>query len=214
MIKIDNPAWYYLKEANNGLYDLLEFLSSSSISDNELENLGINEEQKNNINEYYKYISHSLTNLRQAVLNEIKNNIESKSGKIKVEKIKNDTDDESESLCTITFNFNNQGVIEIYTGLYCAKDININGKPVECPTLSVAFYNGDDKKKIFNKKIEELKESTENKLDFYNKHKEIYITSLDIEIKNQEDFEKACERVIKFADDKIQQIINTLAKTK
>lgn len=211
MIKIDDPAWYYLKEANNGLYDLLEFLSSS-ISDDELEKLDINEEQKNNINEYYKYVSHSLTNLRKAVLNEIKNNIESKSNKIKVEKIKNDTYDES--LCTITFNFNNQGVIEIYTGLYCAKDININGKPVEYPILSVAFYNGDDKKKIFNQKIGKLKESTENKLDFYNKHKEIYITSLDIEIKNQEDFEKACENVIKFADDKIQQIINTLAKTK
>lgn len=211
MIKIDDPAWYYLKEANNGLYDLLEFLSSS-ISDDELEKLDINEEQKNNINEYYKYVSHSLTNLRKAVLNEIKKNIESKSNKIKVEKIKNDTYDES--LCTITFNFNNQGVIEIYTGLYCAKDININGKPVEYPILSVAFYNGDDKKKIFNQKIGKLKESTENKLDFYNKHKEIYITSLDIEIKNQEDFEKACENVIKFADDKIQQIINTLAKTK
>ena len=137
MIKIDDPAWYYLTEANNGLYDLLEFLSSS-ISDDELEKLDINEEQKNNINEYYKYVSHSLTNLRKAVLNEIKNNIESKSNKIKVEKIKNDTYDES--LCTITFNFNNQGVIEIYTGLYCAKDININGKPVECPILSVAFY--------------------------------------------------------------------------
>ena len=212
MIKIDDPAWYYLTEANNGLYDLLEFLSSSSISDDELEKLDINEEQKNNINEYYKYVSHSLTNLRKAVLNEIKNNIESKSNKIKVEKIKNDTYDES--LCTITFNFNNQGVIEIYTGLYCAKDININGKPVECPILSVAFYNGDDKKKIFNQKIGKLKESTENKLDFYKKHKEIYITSLDIEIKNQEDFEKACKSVIKFADDKIQQIINTLAKTK
>ena len=212
MIKIDDPAWYYLKEANNGLYDLLEFLSSSSISDDELEKLDINEEQKNNINEYYKYVSHSLTNLRKAVLNEIKNNIESKSNKIKVEKIKNDTYDES--LCTITFNFNNQGVIEIYTGLYCAKDININGKPVECPILSVAFYNGDDKKKIFNQKIGKLKESTENKLDFYKKYKEKYITSLDIEIENQEDFEKACKSVIKFADDKIQQIINTLAKTK
>ena len=212
MIKIDDPAWYYLKEANNGLYDLLEFLSSSSISDDELEKLDINEEQKNNINEYYKYVSHSLTNLRKAVLNEIKNNIESKSNKIKVEKIKNDTYDES--LCTITFNFNNQGVIEIYTGLYCAKDININGKPVECPILSVAFYNGDDKKKIFNQKIGKLKESTENKLDFYKKYKEKYITSLDIEIENQEDFEKACKSVIKFADDKIQQIINTLEKTK
>ena len=212
MIKIDDPAWYYLKEANNGLYDLLEFLSSSSISDDELEKLDINEEQKNNINEYYKYVSHSLTNLRKAVLNEIKNNIESKSNKIKVEKIKNDTYDES--LCTITFNFNNQGVIEIYTGLYCAKDININGKPVECPILSVAFYNGDDKKKIFNQKIGKLKESTENKLDLYKKYKEKYITSLDIEIENQEDFEKACKSVIKFADDKIQQIINTLSKTK
>ena len=130
------------------------------------------------------------------------------------EKIKNDTYDESESLCTITFNFNNQGVIEIYTGLYCAKDININGKSVECPTLSVAFYNGDDKKKIFNQKIGKLKERTENKLDFYNEHKEIYNTSLDIEIKNQEDFEKACKSVIKFADDKIQQIISRIANTK
>ena len=91
---------------------------------------------------------------------------------------------------------------------------DINGKPVECPILSVAFYNGDDKKKIFNQKIGKLKESTENKLDFYKKYKEKYITSLDIEIENQEDFEKACKNVIKFADDKIQQIINTLAKTK
>ena len=189
MIKIDDPTWYYLNEANNGLYELLEFLNSS-ISAGELEQLAIKEEQKNNMNEYYKYISNSLTNLRKAVLNEIKKNITSQSNKIYVSKISPNNYDESH--CTV--NFNKKGIIEIYAGLYCAKEINRNEELVEYPILSIAFYNDNDKKNIFNNIIEELKERTEHKLDFYNEHKEIYITSLDIEIKNQEDFEKACEK--------------------
>lgn len=73
-------------------------------------------------------------------------------------------------------------------------------KPIENPVLSIAFYNDNCKKTL------ELKENIENKLDFYNAHKDIFITSLDIEIKNQKDFEKECENIVKFAVDIINKL--------
>ena len=53
MIKIDNPTWYYLQEANNGLFELLQFLNSDDVSTDELEKLSINEEQKDFCKRYY-----------------------------------------------------------------------------------------------------------------------------------------------------------------
>lgn len=198
MIKIDNPTWYYLQEANNGLFELLQFLNSDDVSTDELEKLSINEEQKENMNEYYNYVRHSLQKLRKSILEEIKEKTECIGNNTKVTRIKH-YNDSDESYCTINFT-KSKSAISMYIGLYCAKDVYMKKKPIENPVLSIAFYNDNCKKTL------ELKENIENKLDFYNAHKDIFITSLDIEIKNQKDFEKECENIVKFAVDIINKL--------
>lgn len=226
---IDEATWYYLKEGGNGLSELLDFIHEKKIG--ELEEIFNNIDYKdnikkmdinniNNIKQYYDYLDERLTEIKKNILKECLLN--EKEYKVINNKIDPRPWEWHWGTCDIYFLTKNRmgkkGKIYIHIGIYYANDIDVTSKGslIECPVISIGFYNYGDNG-ISIEAFNEIKKNDENidkTLDFYkeDEDKDYLMASKYINIENRENVNQAFKKIIDYAKKQLKYMYDVVNK--